>query len=69
MKKVLNMRYMLQAYRFARDVQDILMMEQYFFAIMEELKEKPYLYRRFIYRRMAKGFKPLSLFAVLRRLT
>jgi hypothetical protein len=69
MKKVLNMRYMLQAYRFARDAQDMLMMEQYFFAIIKELENKPYLYRRFIYRRMAKGFKPISLFAVLRRLT
>ena len=60
---------MLQAYRFARDVQDMEMMEQYFYAIMDEIKEKPYLYRRFIHRRMAKGFKPLNLFAVLRRLT
>jgi hypothetical protein len=60
---------MLQAYRFARDVQDMLMMEQFFFAIMEELKNKPYLYRRFIHRRMAKGFKPFNLFAVMRRLT
>jgi hypothetical protein len=69
MKKVLNMRYLLQAYRFARDVQDMLMMEQYFCAIMEELKEKPYLYKKFIYKRMQKGFKPFNLFAVLRRLT
>jgi hypothetical protein len=69
MRKVLNMRYMLQAYRFARDIQDMDMMEQYFSAIMNELKTKPYLYKRFIYRRMRKGFKPLSLFAVLRRLT
>jgi hypothetical protein len=69
MRKVLNMRYMLQAYRFARDIQDMDMMEQYFSAIMNELKTKPYLYKRFIYRRMRKGFKPLTLFAVLRRLT
>jgi hypothetical protein len=69
MKKVLNMRYMLQAYRFARDIQDMQMMEQYFCAIMSELKNKPYLYRRFIHRRMAKGFKPFNLFAVLRRFT
>jgi len=44
-------------------------MEQYFCAIMSELKNKPYLYRRFIHRRMAKGFKPFNLFAVLRRFT
>jgi hypothetical protein len=69
MKKVLNIRYLLQAYRFSRDIEDFEMMEQYFYAIREELKGKPYLYKRFIHRRMAKGFKPLNLFAVLRRLT
>jgi hypothetical protein len=71
MKKVLNMRYMLQAYRFARDVQDIEMMEQYFFAIIDEIKGKPYLYKLFIHKRMQKHYKPkpMSLFAILRKLT
>ena len=71
MKKVLNMRYMLQAYRFARDVQDMEMMEQYFFAIINETKNKPYVYKLWIHRRMRRDYKPkaMSLFGVLRKLT
>jgi hypothetical protein len=69
MKKVLNMRYLVQAYRFARDVSDWEMMEQYWVAIEEEMKNRPQIYQQFIYRRMMKRYRPMALFTMLRRLT
>jgi len=68
MRKVLNMRYLVQAYRFARDVSDFQMMEQYWVAIELEMKDKPEIYRQFIYRRMMKRYRPMALFTLLRRL-
>jgi hypothetical protein len=68
MRKVLNIRYLVQAYRFARDISDFEMMEQYWVAIDVATKNKPEIYRQFVYRRMMKRYKPMLLFTVLRRL-
>lgn len=69
MRKVLNMRYLVQAYRFARDISDFEMMEQYWVAIEEAMKNKPEIYRQFIYRRMMKRYRASSVFVLLRRLS
>lgn len=66
MKKVLTMKYMLQSYRFARSIQDMEMMEQYFFAIMDEIKDKPKFYKRFILKRMQKDFRQMTQFKIMR---
>ena len=69
MKKVINMRYLLGGYRFARGINDFEMLEQHWFAIMEEIKDKPRLYKRFILWRMRKDFREMTTFRVMRFLT
>ena len=63
------MRYLLQAFRFARSIEDMEMMQQHWFAIMEEIKGKPKIYRRFILWRMRIGFRQMTSFKVMRFLT
>ena len=69
MKKVLTIKYMLAGYRFARSIEDLEMMEEYYFGIMEAIKGKPKFYKRFILRRMRKDFREMTQFKVLRFLT
>lgn len=66
MKKVLTVKYMLQAYRFARDIEDMEMLEQHWSALMKHIKGKPKLYKRFIFWRMRKGFRQMTTFRVMR---
>lgn len=69
MKKVLSMRYLLAEFRFAKGINDMQMMEQSWFAIMDEIKGKPKFYRRFILWRMRKSFRSMTLFKVMRFLS
>jgi len=66
MRKKLSMRYLLQGYRFARSIQDLEMMEEYFFGIVNAIQDKPYLYKKFIHSRMRKDFRQMTQFKVMR---
>ena len=69
MKKVLNLKYMLQAYRFARDIEDMEMLQEHWSALMNHIEDKPMFYKRFIFWRMRKGFREMTTFKVMRFLT
>lgn len=68
MKKVLTIRYLLQGYRFARSIEDLSMMEEHYFGIMDYLKGKPKIFKRFILWRMRKEFRAMLSFKVMRYL-